>query len=325
MKKNLPSILFFFVSTLTSVSAQWSEANFRSTQETILPSGTFEAGKDGSRPYYIAKVIFNGATYITKIGKGWTGVSVPHGSTVVNIGMIGASNNPFQVYCREAEWAAAGNGSAPTNSVTVSTTEGDVYIAKVNIGPSKTTIGWVPVGQSEAQYLDQGKLLRTTNYQLLTGNSTSPPVAATPHNTLTVSPETRRAVGNRPSVVMAPGPQNSGNAPSGNMNTGGVTLAFVYDNGQPVNGEDASVEVTVYNSATRAMVGSYQLNSAQGELPLTSLAPGAYNATIKASYQENNSGNREGWSNTISLSHSPNPFNFTIRGGMIAIERVMLY
>lgn len=324
MKNNLIFLLLALLGTAPALSAQWLEANFKSSQETVLPAGAFVAGKDGTRPYYITKVIFNGNTYITKIGKGWTGVSIPNGNSMANIGVMGAQNNPFLVYCGEAQWAAAGNGRVPAGSVVVPAASGDVFVAKVDAGPTKTTIGWVVAGQSEAQYIDQGKLFRTSSYELLTGNSTPPPVAVSQESYQTVSPETRRALSNKPVVAQAPGARNSRNTGSGNQNTGGVTLAFVYENGKPVNGEEVSVEVTVYDSSTRAMVGTYNLESVQGELPLANLAPGTYNATIKASYQENTSGNREGWTTTVSLAYSPNPFNFTIRGGMTAVERVML-
>ncbi len=323
MKQNLLPFLFAFLGVLSTLSAQWSEANFKSSQVTILPSDAFEAGKDGARPYYITKIGFNGATYITKIGKGSTSVSVPNGNNVANLGMIGASNNPFQVYCGDVQWASAGNGNVPGNSVVVPTTGGDVYIAKINAGSTKSTVGWVPVGQSEAQYLDQGKLFRTSDYQLLTGNSVPPPVAVTPQDNPAASRETRRPSGNKPPVVVAPGTQNNGNKPAGNMKTGGVTLVFVSENGNPVSGGDTYVEVTVYNSASRAMVGTYNLSSTQGEMEITNLAPGNYYTNIIANFEEN-TGNREGWSIPIKLSPSPNPFNFSIRGGMIAMERIML-
>jgi len=316
MKKRFNPFLLAFLGVFSSLSAQWSDANFKSSRETILPPGAFEAGNDGGRPYYIAKVVFNGAIYITKMAKGSTSVSVPHGNTVANIGMIGAANNPFPVYCGDVQWASAGNGTAPTNSVVEALPGGNVYIARVNLGPSITTVGYVSVGQSEALYLDKGKLFKSSNYQLLTSNSTPPPVAVNPEHTASFPSATRRTADNRPA--------SGSPVASENMKMGNVTLAFVYERGRLVSGEDTFVEATVYSSATRSVVGVYRLTSPKGELPIPSLPPGAYYATIKASYEVNSSGNREGWTTPIQLSYSPNPFDFSIRGGMSTIERVTL-
>jgi len=316
MKKNLLLILLAFVGVSPPVSAQWADANFKSSRETILPPGAFEAGMDGTRPYYIAKVVFNGAIYITKITKGSTMVSVPHGNTVANIGMVGATNNTFPVYCGDVQWTPTRNGAAPPNSVVETLPGGKVHIAQVNLGPSITTVGYVLVGQSEALYLDKGKLFKSSNYQLLTSNSTPPPVAVNPENTASFPPATRRTVDNRPASGSPVAPEN--------MKKGNVTLAFVYERGRLVSGEDTFVQATVYSSATRSVVGVYRLTSPKGELPIPSLPPGAYYATIEASYEVNTSGNREGWTTPIQLSYSPNPFNFSIRGGTSTVERVTL-
>lgn len=336
MKKHLFGLVLAIFGSIPALPAQWLNANFKSAQETILPAEAFVAGKDaGNRPYYITKIEMDGVAYITKIGKGWTGVTVPRGNTTANVGVSGAANNPFLVYCGDVKWVSAINGGTPANPVVVPTpTFGDVWIARVSLNSNTSGIGWVPVGQSEAQYLDQGVIHRTNRYHLLTHAGTPPPVAVVPqpeqapnnNGEQVAPPATRQANANKkPGVVVAPGSSNSGgNTAQGNMKTGGVTFVFVYENGKIASGEDTYVEVIVQNKANLLVIGQYRLSSAEGELPLNGLEPGTYSAMITANYQENTSGNREGWTTSIPLTATPNPYVFTIRGGMVAMERVVL-
>lgn len=320
MKKYFVCLVVLFSGFSAALQAQWQYGNFISFQETVLPDNVFIAGRERGAPFYITKVEHGGNTYITKIVKGATVLAVPN----ANLGTIGSKNNKFLLYCGNARWTDAGNGQVPAGAAVVSAGAlGNVYIARLRSPSGASVIGWVQVGQTEAEYLEEGNPYRSASYQLLVDEAVVPPPPATTEAPKKVLPTGRNTETNRKPVVVLPNGNNNNGAQT-NANTGGITLVFVYENGNPANPRNSDfVNIKLLNESGN-LVKQYYLESEKGEIYLHDLAPGRYSATIEAGYVENPSGNREGWTMNVYFKVSPNPARFQIRAGVVSNARVVL-